>query len=53
MKKTPKLKSQISKFLFWAVASFVAIALVESNALAGLAFALVSGVALGVMVLLK
>ncbi len=44
---------RISPVLFWVCASLVAIALVESNALIGLAFALVSGVVLGALVLLK
>lgn len=44
---------RISTVLFWVCASLVAIVLVESNALVGLFFALLSGVVLGALVLLK
>ncbi len=53
MKQTPNPKLRISKLLLWVAASFVAIAMVEANAVAGLAFALVSGVVLGLLVVLK
>ena len=39
--------------LYWIAASLVAIVLLESNAMLGLAFASVAGVALGILLFVK
>lgn len=48
-----KHKSQIQNIFWWVCVSLIAIAIVEANALAGLAVALIGGIILGVRLFAK
>ena len=47
------MRSTIRNLLCWVIVSLVAIVLLESNAMLGLAFASVAGVALGILLFVK
>ncbi len=53
MRKIINHKSAIIKVIWWVFVSLVAIAVLENNALLGLASAVVGGIALGILLFVK